>query len=584
MPEPEQFGPQTYPAFSQKGLLDYISEGWEAYKDRGNPWFSENHPASIAARNIDWNNPANQSNDPYIMEQLSIIANSIGGGSNVPGALFGGGLLGGIIKKVPIKKGAKVKLKEGESIFAESKNPFDDANFILTRNPSKGQNWKEGDSRIRFEKGEIIPDAIDMSKAPKDAIKPEGSYRITQIGGMEGSNPWPTGHVAYKTLPAAWKKLQEHGKKFQHLTLDNPPLAPFILKGSRTFKDPTNLLDFRKLETDFPNVSQVRGDIFRPMKVHSEADDILKIFKSKKQQKQLVQWFEDGVKQGGLAWYNTNPLRKFAIEEFGEKVGLELYHRFLRYNAALSPNTKVPSNLKQASYWNTLDEAGLPIGDLIATRSVPPIPEGYSRMGLASVGNLLGSAQANTLGPLFNAAGKNIKMAGGVPKYAEGLLTRFPVGASKVNAFYENLTGNLMPATLDAGAMRAIAGKVGGVGVKAKELRTSASKEIYGQVEDAFTKFANRMGVAPAKAQASIWSGSSKYTGVGGKSPGMPEGASWMEMLMHRVNKTATETGKSPKQVLTDLLRGNQVLKSMIAPLLTTGAVGGLLGEMEGVQ
>ena len=64
----------------------------------------------------------------------------------------------------------------------------------------------------------------------------------------------------------------------------------------------------------------------------------------------------------------------------------------------------------------------------------------------------------------------------------------------------------------------------------------------------------------------------------------MPEGASWMEMLMYRVNKTATETGKSPKQVLTDLLSGNQVLKSMIVPLLTTGAVGGLLGEMEGIQ
>ena len=57
-----------------------------------------------------------------------------------------------------------------------------------------------------------------------------------------------------------------------------------------------------------------------------------------------------------------------------------------------------------------------------------------------------------------------------------------------------------------------------------------------------------------------------------------------MEMLMSRVNKTALETGKSPKQVLTEMLKGSQVLRSMVAPLLTTGAVGGgLLGEEEGL-
>ena len=48
---------------------------------------------------------------------------------------------------------------------------------------------------------------------------------------------------------------------------------------------------------------------------------------------------------------------------------------------------------------------------------------------------------------------------------------------------------------------------------------------------------------------------------------------------MYRVNKTATETGQSPKKVLTEVLRGNQYLQSLLLPLLTTGAVGGLLGE-----
>ena len=470
------------PTQSQPGLLDYIGEGWDALLDSGSPWFSPNHPAAIASRNIDWENPEDI-NDPDKREQLSIIGDSIGGGSNAPGALFGGGLLGGMVKKVPIKSGAKVKLKEGED--------------------------------------------------------------------------------------------------FQHLTLDNPPNgAPAYLQGSRRLEDVTGLFDLNK--GGYPNVSQIRGDIFRPLKPHKEAADIVKVLKSSKQQKHLEEWFEEGAKQGGLEWYNTNHLKKFAIEQFGDDMGIQLYERFLRYNAALSPNTAVIPNIRQASYWNTLDELNVPFAEQIATRTLAPIPPTYGRMGLQSVKGLLASAKEGTKGPIL-LGGKNIKTAG-VPKYAHDLQTIFPIGASKVNSFWENLLGNLSSATLDAGAMRAIAGKRGGVGKKATELRTSASKEIYGAVEDEFAKFAEKMGVAPAQAQASIWGGASKYTGVGKAPVGLPEGATWMEMLMSRVNKTALETGKSPKQVLTELLSGNQVLRSMVAPLLTTGAVGGgLLGKEEGL-
>ena len=417
-----------------------------------------------------------------------------------------------------------------------------------------------------------------MSKAPKKVRDPEGEYRISQIGVIDSDNPFPWGHHAYDSFPKAWKELQKVGEDFLHLTLDNPPIgAPAYLQGSRRLEDVTGLFDLNK--GGYPNVSQIRGDIFRPLKPHKEAAEIVKILKSSKQQKHLEEWFEEGAKQGGLEWYNTNHLKKFAIEQFGDDMGIQLYERFLRYNAALSPNTAVIPNIRQASYWNTLDELNVPFAEQIATRTLAPIPPTYGRMGLQSVKGLLASAKEGTKGPIL-LGGKNIKTAG-VPKYAHDLQTIFPIGASKVNSFWENLLGNLSSATLDAGAMRAIAGKVGGVGKKAKELRTSASKEIYGAVEDEFAKFAEKMGVAPAQAQASIWGGASKYTGVGKAPVGLPEGATWMEMLMSRVNKTALETGKSPKQVLTELLSGNQVLRSMVAPLLTTGAVGGLLSENE---
>jgi hypothetical protein len=561
-----------------------MGEGWDALLDRGMPFFSENHPASIASRNIDWSEGGDPSSDPYLEEQLDVIANSVGGGSNVPGAIFPGGLLGGMVKRVPIKKGAKVKLKEGESIIAKTESGFG-GDYILTRNPSKGQNWLEG-----APSGDWKGTGIDMSKAPKKVAKPEGGWRISQMENMDplASDSWkfttrepvPWGHKSYPSFEKAWKKLQELGKDFQHLSLDNPPIgAPAYLQGSRSLVDPTGLFDLTK--GGRTNVPQIRGDLFRPLKPHKEAADIVKILKSSKQQKQLEEWFESGAKQGGLDWYNTNHLKKFAIEQFGDDIGIQLYERFLRYNAALSPNTAVIPNIRQASYWNTLDELNVPIAEQIRTRTLAPIPPTYGRMGLQSVKGLLASAKEGTKGPIL-LGGKNIKTAG-VPKYAHDLQTTFPIGAPKVESFWENLLGNLSSATLDAGAMRAIAGKVGGVGKKATQLRTSASKEIYGAVEDEFAKFAEKMGVAPAQAQASIWGGASKYTGVGKAPLGMPEGATWMEMLMSRVNKTALETGKSPKQVLTEVLSGNQVLRSMVAPLLTTGAVGGLLGEEEGL-
>jgi hypothetical protein len=570
----------TTPTTNQPGLLDYISQGWDAYKDRGNPWFSPNHPATLAWGNIEEYKKRtghDAANDPdgYIADQVAIAANSIGGGSNMPGSVFGGGLLGGVLrntKRLPIKKGAKIKFKEGESVVAQS--PDGRGTYILTQNPSKGQNWKEGKPS-----GDWTEVATDMSKAPQKVAKPEGSFRISQIADINSGNPVAWGHHSFSSFPKAYKELQKKGMDLEHIKLsDTPVIPPAYIQGGRNLVDETGLFNLNK--GGYPNVPQTRGDVFRPLTQNKETDEILKIFNSPKQQKQLEEWFEAGAKQGGLEWYNTNHLKKFAIEQFGDDLGLKLYERFLRYNAALSPNTAVIPNIRQASYWNTLDQSNVPFAEQIATRTLAPIPPGLGRMGLKSINGLLASAKEATKGSVM-VGGKNVKVAG-IPQYAQHLQTMFPIGASKVNSFWDNLMGNLSSATLDAGAMRAVAGKYGGVGKQADKLRTSASKEIYAAVEDEFAKFAEKMGVAPAQAQASIWGGASKYTGVGKAPVGLPEGATWMEMLMSRVNKTAMETGKSPKHVLTEMLKGNQVLRSMVAPLLTTGAVGGgLLGVEE---
>jgi len=342
-----------------------------------------------------------------------------------------------------------------------------------------------------------------------------------------------------------------------------------VRRAGRQYKDPTGLLDFRKLETDYPKVPQTREPLFIPQK--NIIPDELKIFESPAQQKKLVDWFDEGVKQGGLAWYNTNPLRKFSIQEFGKKKGLELYDRLMRYVAGLSPETRPMSNIKQASFYNYLDQQGVDVVQKIISKTLD-VPPGYGRKSMKGVQSTIASAKAGTKGPVV-VEGKDIKLKG-IPLYAQNYKGTFPATAPKVGRFYQNLTGNIEDmATLDAGFMRAASGKRGGRGKKATELRGSASKEIYDPMERGFVDFSKKRGIESAKGQAAIWSGSAPYTGIGGVSPGLPQSVSFMEMFMFKVKQTADELGMPAKEVLRKVLEGNMYFKSLVGPV----AAGGLL-------
>ena len=98
---PRRYGSRTVtPTTSQPGLLDYMDEGWETYKDRGNPWFSGNHPAAVASRKIDWNNPNQEYwQNPEVRGWSNIVGSSIG----IDSSGLGGGLLG-TVKRVSPRK------------------------------------------------------------------------------------------------------------------------------------------------------------------------------------------------------------------------------------------------------------------------------------------------------------------------------------------------------------------------------------------------------------------------------------------------------------------------------------------------
>jgi len=350
-------------------------------------------------------------------------------------------------------------------------------------------------------------------------------------------------------------------------------VAPSV-KSNIKYEDPTGLLDFSKLETDYPNIPQTREPLHVPAK-YVESEE-LRTFNTPERQKKLTDWLNQGMKTGGMAWYNTNPLKKFAVSEYGEK-GEELYDRFMRYVAALSPNTAPVPNIKQASYFNTLDEAGVPLGVFQEGRL--DIPKGYGRMSMSGVSKTLAAAQNPTKGPIIGPKGVDIKTEG-LPKYTqESYSGIFGASAPKVGRFYQNLTGNIEDmATLDAGHMRASSGKKTAKG----DLRPSAGPPIYDQLEVAFNEFAHKQGVPSAAGQAAIWTAASPYTGVGTRTSGLREGASFMEMLMQRVQITADALNMKPKDVLKGVLQGNTVLKNMVGPV-AAGAIAqqGLIGEDE---
>jgi len=346
--------------------------------------------------------------------------------------------------------------------------------------------------------------------------------------------------------------------------------APSV-KSNIKYEDPTGLLDFSKLETDYPNIPQTREPLHVPAK--SVESEELKTFNTPERQKKLTDWLNQGMKTGGMAWYNTNPLKKFAVSEYGER-GEELYDRFIRYVAALSPNTAPVPNIKQASYFNTLDEAGVPLGVFQEGRL--DIPKGYGRMSMSGVSKTLAAAQNPTRGPIIGPKGVDIKTEG-LPKYTQDSYSGiFGASAPKVGRFYQNLTGNIEDmATLDAGHMRASSGKKTAKG----DLRPSAGPPIYDQLEVAFNEFAHKQGVPSGAGQAAIWTAAAPYTGVGTRTSGLREGASFMEMLMQRVQITAKELNMKPKDVLKGVLEGNTVLKNMVGPIAAGATAQGLISE-----
>ena len=129
-----------------------------------------------------------------------------------------------------------------------------------------------------------------------------------------------------------------------------------------------------------------------------------------------------GAGQGGIEWYNTDPLRQAFISELGPQ-GEVAYRQYLDMVAATSPRSKVSENARNAAYYYGLAQRGEPLPARVGNALVEPLPSPYGH-----IAQRLHVQNAN-----------NVLNEGGWP------VLQNPKPAS----FVENLAGNQMPVTVD---------------------------------------------------------------------------------------------------------------------------------------
>jgi hypothetical protein len=238
---------------------------------------------------------------------------------------------------------------------------------------------------------------------------------------------------------------------------------------------------------------------------------------------------------GGREWYNTEPLLRAWQEALGEDAGLQAYQQYVHLLGATSRQTRVPENIRNASYFYSQAAQGKPIP------TAPPLPYPYGTLGQ----NITDAHRVlNSQGDLF----------GGYDVLQN----------PKPPSFSQNILGNQTPVAVDTHNARLwrIPNTKGAIVDKPPE-------GTYGFMEQLNQQEAAKMGLTPAQYQASGWLGAGNETGLG--SPTEP----LLRTFENRVRLTADKLKMDPRDVLRTFLKGGM---SLLTPLAAIGGLGGLGG------
>jgi hypothetical protein len=302
---------------------------------------------------------------------------------------------------------------------------------------------------------------------------------------------------------------------------------------------------------------------------------------------QVLDWARSGMTEEGLGWYNTEALRKEFVKEFGEEVGQKNYERYIDLVAATSAGAKTPSNAKIASYYYVQGIKGEP-----ATK--PPKGSGYGHKAQnLHFKNAAEILEGGALDPIANPKrytfGENLKgnwdyatvdkhnvrafaIASKDPEFINTRLAD-PAGTPAPDWWNPKKYGEWKPEEFNPREFTQTK-KVKWETIPPTWFKEAPTKTDYKAFEDLNRRLAKDLGISPAAAQAALWLGAGKVTGLG--SPPV----AFMKILEGRLAETARKRGISREQALKEFIRGN-------APLLQMGglAVGaGMLAPTEEQQ
>jgi hypothetical protein len=314
-----------------------------------------------------------------------------------------------------------------------------------------------------------------------------------------------------------------------------------------------DLFDYTKLH-QVPDVPQ--GNLERNVPARGPSERVQAL-----DDRKIVKRVNDSVAKGakdGVPWYNTEPLRKAFIDEFGEQEGVRRYGLYMDMVAATSPRSNVGINARNASYYYQQALKGNEVAK--------PLPEPY--------GHLAANLHIQNY--------DNIRKSGGM-----GPETSFPILKNpKPPSFSQNLQGNQTPVTADTHYVRnwgrsskspewllpSFKAEKDAPTIHPRALVESGQTKMkdappvwwdgmprpneYPMLEMLGQREAKKLGMTPAQYQASAWVGAGDDTGLAsGAEP-------FLRHFENRVMLTSEKTGIPPGEVLTKFMKGEITLLS----------------------
>lgn len=233
---------------------------------------------------------------------------------------------------------------------------------------------------------------------------------------------------------------------------------------------------------------------------------------------------ERGKEQGGLEWYNLEPLRMAFVEELGPEAGGKAFDHYIDIVAATSPRSKVDMNIRRASHLYQRSQNGQPIGGLANS----DMPKGY--------GHIAHNTHDSSL--------RDIQETGSFDA----------IHRPKTSSFAENLKGNQQPMTIDTHNWSAVRNDPSN--------KKSPSDTQYKYIEEYQAEIADKLGMTPAQFQASVWMAGD--TGVADARP-------FIEVFDDVLTRTAERNGTTRVKALRDFIKGDAALYSM--PMFPKGSL-----------